>query len=171
VRAACGAEILMHVGLETVALGGEGFIVHVCEGQEVKAGDRLISFDLDFLAQHAKSLITPIVVVNGDAFEIVARAQDRGIAVGERLMELRARDRCSDDAERRRSKARHRNRVRARPARATLIVTGLHHILNSIAWFLVGDFEGVTGDLNRFFKGDPSADLQRFVCAQIPSPP
>ena len=38
-----------------------------------------------------------------------------------------------------------------------LIVTGLHHILNNIAWFLVGDFNGATGDLKRFFEGDPSA--------------
>ena len=38
-----------------------------------------------------------------------------------------------------------------------LIVTGLHHILNNLAWFLVGDFNGVTGDLRRFFAGDPSA--------------
>jgi PTS system N-acetylglucosamine-specific IIC component len=38
-----------------------------------------------------------------------------------------------------------------------LIVTGLHHILNNIAWFVLGDFGGKTGDLNRFFAGDPSA--------------
>jgi N-acetylglucosamine PTS system EIICBA or EIICB component len=38
-----------------------------------------------------------------------------------------------------------------------LVVTGLHHILNNVAWFLIGDFHGVTGDLNRFFAGDPSA--------------
>ena len=38
-----------------------------------------------------------------------------------------------------------------------LIITGLHHILNNIAWFIVGDFHGATGDLNRFFAGDPSA--------------
>jgi PTS system N-acetylglucosamine-specific IIC component len=38
-----------------------------------------------------------------------------------------------------------------------LIVTGLHHILNNIAWFVVGDYHGATGDLRRFFAGDPSA--------------
>jgi PTS system N-acetylglucosamine-specific IIC component len=38
-----------------------------------------------------------------------------------------------------------------------LIVTGLHHIINNIAWFLLGDYQGVTGDLKRFFAGDPSA--------------
>jgi len=38
-----------------------------------------------------------------------------------------------------------------------LIVTGLHHILNNIAWFILGDFHGATGDLKRFFAGDPTA--------------
>ncbi|MDO9335223.1 MAG: N-acetylglucosamine-specific PTS transporter subunit IIBC [Caulobacter sp.] len=38
-----------------------------------------------------------------------------------------------------------------------LIVTGLHHILNNVAWFIIGEYQGVTGDLNRFFAGDPTA--------------
>jgi len=38
-----------------------------------------------------------------------------------------------------------------------LIVTGLHHVINSIAWFVVGNYHGHTGDLNRFFAGDPTA--------------
>ena len=38
-----------------------------------------------------------------------------------------------------------------------LIVTGLHHILNNIAWFILGDYHGATGDLQRFFAGDPNA--------------
>jgi PTS system N-acetylglucosamine-specific IIC component len=38
-----------------------------------------------------------------------------------------------------------------------LLITGLHHILNNIPWFLLGDFNGATGDIKRFFAGDPSA--------------
>ena len=38
-----------------------------------------------------------------------------------------------------------------------LIVTGLHHVINNVAWFIIGDYHGATGDLNRFFAGDPSA--------------
>ena len=38
-----------------------------------------------------------------------------------------------------------------------LIVTGLHHVINNIAWFIIGDYHGVTGDLKRFFAGDPTA--------------
>ena len=40
-----------------------------------------------------------------------------------------------------------------------LIVTGLHHILNNVAWFIVGDYNGATGDLKRFFAGDPTAGV------------
>jgi PTS system N-acetylglucosamine-specific IIC component len=42
-------------------------------------------------------------------------------------------------------------------ANRILIVTGLHHILNNVAWFIVGDYHGATGDLKRFFAGDPTA--------------
>jgi PTS system N-acetylglucosamine-specific IIC component len=38
-----------------------------------------------------------------------------------------------------------------------LLITGLHHILNNVAWFIVGDYHGTTGDLKRFFAGDPTA--------------
>ena len=40
-----------------------------------------------------------------------------------------------------------------------LVITGLHHILNNVAWFVVGDYHGATGDLNRFFSGDPTAGV------------
>ncbi|MBS0472764.1 MAG: phosphoenolpyruvate--protein phosphotransferase [Proteobacteria bacterium] len=88
-RASNGAEILIHVGLETVALHGQGFVTHVRDGQSVRTGDPLIAFDLDFLAMKAKSLISPVVVTNGDAFAIVRRSGDRETECGEFLMELR----------------------------------------------------------------------------------
>ena len=88
-RAANGAEILMHIGLDTVALGGRGFTAHVAKGQRVQAGDRLISFDLDQLAQSARSLITPIVITNGEEFSIVARLENARVAHGQELMTLR----------------------------------------------------------------------------------
>jgi phosphocarrier protein FPr/phosphocarrier protein len=91
-RAANGAEILMHVGLETVALGGEGFSAKVEAGREVKAGDLLLGFDLDLIARRARSLITPIVIANSAEFEIVTKLQDRAAKVGDPLMELRRLD-------------------------------------------------------------------------------
>ncbi|HEY3815143.1 MAG TPA: phosphoenolpyruvate--protein phosphotransferase [Caulobacteraceae bacterium] len=75
IRAANGVEILMHIGLETVALKGEGFTVHVKDGQAVRAGDPLIGFDLDYLALNAASLVTPIILANSDAFAVVRRAE------------------------------------------------------------------------------------------------
>src|SRR5205085_1307592 len=60
VRAPNGAEILLHIGVDTVGL--EGFTAHVTAGQKVRLGDRLISFDLDAVALAAKSVVTPILV-------------------------------------------------------------------------------------------------------------
>ena len=64
--AADGAEILLHIGIDTVALKGEGFRPRVKAGDQVRAGAALIEFDLDFLATHAKSLLTQIVITNSD---------------------------------------------------------------------------------------------------------
>jgi PTS system glucose-specific IIA component len=61
--------LLIHIGLETVNLKGEGFEVHVAEGQRVKAGDKLVTFDIDFLKSNAPSIVTPIVVTNGELVE------------------------------------------------------------------------------------------------------
>ena len=90
-RTANGAEILMHVGLDTVALGGRGFTAHVKSGQHVKTGDKLISLDLDQLAEAARSLITPIVITNGEDFAIERRTEGVAIRCGEALMTLRRR--------------------------------------------------------------------------------
>jgi phosphocarrier protein FPr len=69
-----GLELLMHVGIDTVALKGEGFKPRVKAGDEVKTGDVLIEFDLDFLATHAKSLLTQIVVTNSERVTAWERA-------------------------------------------------------------------------------------------------
>jgi len=88
-RTANGAEILIHLGLETVGLNGEGFVAHVADGQTVAAGELLISFDLDVVARRAKSLITPIVITNGEDFAIADVVTGRLVKVGEPLMTLR----------------------------------------------------------------------------------
>ncbi|HEY4275877.1 MAG TPA: phosphoenolpyruvate--protein phosphotransferase [Rhizomicrobium sp.] len=98
-RAANGAEILIHVGLDTVALDGQGFTAHVHKGQHVRAGNRLLSFDLEILAQSARSLITPIVIANGERFSIVRRKQNAGMMQGEELMVLRPLQRAAARAE------------------------------------------------------------------------
>ena len=73
VKANNGAEILMHIGIDTVALKGIGFTVVVEVGQSVKAGQFLVSYDLNDLAHQAKSVVTPIIISNSDAFEVVNR--------------------------------------------------------------------------------------------------
>jgi multiphosphoryl transfer protein len=83
-----GAEILLHVGIDTVGLGGEGFELHVRQGQRVRAGDRLLSFDLDLLARRAKSLLTPVIVMDGGGFTVTRRNLNREVSVGDFLMEL-----------------------------------------------------------------------------------
>lgn len=61
-----GIELLMHVGIDTVTLKGEGFIPRAKPGDKVSTGAPLIQFDLDFLATHAKSLLTQIVITNSE---------------------------------------------------------------------------------------------------------
>lgn len=69
IRSLSGAEILIHVGLETVSMNGEGFEGHVREGDKVKAGDKLITFDIDLIKEKAADIITPIVITNGENVE------------------------------------------------------------------------------------------------------
>ncbi|MCM3588660.1 PTS glucose transporter subunit IIA [Mesobacillus maritimus] len=66
IRAKNGAEILIHIGLETVSLSGEGFETFVSEGDKVKVGDKLVSFDLDIIKSKAKSTVTPLIITNTD---------------------------------------------------------------------------------------------------------
>lgn len=69
-----GVQLLIHVGLDTVELGGEGFDVHVEKKQRVSAGDKLISFDADFIKSKDYNLITPVVVTNAKKFGSVSGA-------------------------------------------------------------------------------------------------
>ena len=97
-KLANGAELLIHIGLETVALGGEGFAAHVEAGRRIAKGDPLLSFDLDLVARKAKSLISPIMVI-GEGFSVVPLALDRAVAAGEPIAEVRgAAHETSEDA-------------------------------------------------------------------------
>jgi phosphoenolpyruvate-protein phosphotransferase len=87
-RSDAGAEVLMHVGIDTVGLGGEGFEVHVRKGDRVRGGDLLIRFDLDLIGRQAPSLLTPIIITNGERFRIRHAQVDRALATGDRLFDL-----------------------------------------------------------------------------------
>ncbi|WP_019517496.1 phosphoenolpyruvate--protein phosphotransferase [Sphingomonas sp. Mn802worker] len=77
-----GAELLIHIGLETVALHGKGFVAKVRAGDRVVRGDPLILVDLSLVAREAADLVTPIVLP-GDGAMIVPLALDRRVAAGE----------------------------------------------------------------------------------------
>ncbi|WP_236168950.1 phosphoenolpyruvate--protein phosphotransferase [Pseudomonas atacamensis] len=64
-----GVQVLMHIGLDTVNLAGEGFTRRVDAGQRVEAGQALIDFDADYIALHARSLLTLMLVVSGETFD------------------------------------------------------------------------------------------------------
>ncbi|MGG0777200.1 glucose-specific PTS transporter subunit IIBC [Bacillus rugosus] len=59
-----GTEILIHVGIDTVKLNGEGFETYVTSGQAVKQGELLLTFNLDYIKQHAVSAVTPVIFTN-----------------------------------------------------------------------------------------------------------
>ena len=63
-----GIELLIHIGIDTVKLKGDGFTLKVDKGQEVNIGDELIEFDIDLIKEQGLDLISPIVVTNIDKF-------------------------------------------------------------------------------------------------------
>jgi multiphosphoryl transfer protein len=86
-RAAEGIEILIHIGIDTVVLKGQGFEPRVALGGKVSTGDELIRFDLDVIARQAKSLITPILVQSEGAVLARRRAAGR-VSAGELLFTI-----------------------------------------------------------------------------------
>lgn len=83
-----GAEILMHIGMDTVNLQGHGFETLVAKGDEVKAGDELVKFDID--AIHAKGYVvtTPIVVTNSKDYEKITVVSQGKVKVGQEILDL-----------------------------------------------------------------------------------
>ncbi|PTG41375.1 PTS glucose transporter subunit IICBA [Staphylococcus cohnii] len=82
-----GVEVLIHFGLETVGLQGEGFTVHVDSGDTIVKGQLLMTVNLDYIKTHAKSDITPIIVTNSGEHEIKT-THDGAVDTGEVLIKL-----------------------------------------------------------------------------------
>jgi phosphocarrier protein FPr len=100
-RTSQGAEILVHIGIDTVELAGKGFTPKVEQGASVRAGQVLIEFDADYVAQHAPSLVSVIAVANSDAFEVIERAGRGMLKAGEsQLLVLRGKGGAKADAAR-----------------------------------------------------------------------
>lgn len=86
IRSETGLELLIHIGLETVALNGKGFESHVKEGAKVKPGDLLITFDLEWIKENAASIITPIVITNSEIVENVHKEDSEHTIKGQTNM-------------------------------------------------------------------------------------
>jgi len=81
-----GAELLVHVGLEAVALRGTGLTAVVAEGDRVAAGDLLIRFDLALLAETCGIVTTPVLVTNEEAFHVTGRKAEGEVGFGDEVM-------------------------------------------------------------------------------------
>lgn len=90
IRADNGAEVLMHVGIDTVELNGEGFALLVKEGARVSEGQPLVQFDLDRIARQCKSLVSLIILTNSERFELQPIA-GKTVRVGDALMRIAVR--------------------------------------------------------------------------------
>ncbi|MGH4649801.1 PTS N-acetyl glucosamine transporter subunit IIABC [Klebsiella pneumoniae] len=85
-----GAEIVVHMGIDTVALEGKGFKRLVEEGTDVKAGEPILEMDLDFLNANARSMISPVVCSNSDDYSaLVILASDKVVAGQTPLYEIK----------------------------------------------------------------------------------
>ncbi|WP_405374010.1 MULTISPECIES: beta-glucoside-specific PTS transporter subunit IIABC [unclassified Microbacterium] len=84
-RHADGAEVLIHIGIDTVKLGGTHFDVKVTTGQEVKAGDLLVEFDGDAIERAGYDLTTPVIVTNAELYPTLTGLATGPVAHGEPL--------------------------------------------------------------------------------------
>lgn len=83
-----GAEILMHIGMDTVNLQGKGFETLVDKGDEVKAGDELVKFDIDEIHSAGYIVTTSIVVTNSKDYEKVSVVRQGEVKVGQEILDL-----------------------------------------------------------------------------------
>lgn len=66
-------EVMVHIGIDTVALDGKGFERLVEQGDSVKAGDSIIRVDLDYISKNAKSIISPIILTDGSSYKSIEK--------------------------------------------------------------------------------------------------
>lgn len=85
-----GVDLLIHVGLETVALNGQHFTTHIAVGDRVKSGDLLLEFDLTAIKAAGYNLITPFVVTNSGDYASVAAVASGQVAASQPILEVTA---------------------------------------------------------------------------------
>lgn len=84
-----GAQILCHIGIDTVSLKGKGFSAHVKNGQKVKKGDLLISFDIEEIKKAGLSTESPVIICNSDDYKDVKLTDTKNVKVGDALFKLK----------------------------------------------------------------------------------
>ena len=89
-NASNGAEILVHVGLDTVSLKGKGFKAHVQAGDKVKKGDLMLEADLEFLKSEGFDIITPVLVCNTDDYASVEALSGKDVEPGDDVVRIKA---------------------------------------------------------------------------------
>ena len=82
-----GLQILVHVGLETVHLKGDGFTVGASEGQEINAGDEIVAVDLERMSELNIDIVSPVVVISGEAVTVTAPTE---VKAGDPLLDVKA---------------------------------------------------------------------------------
>jgi len=88
IKADNGAEIIIHVGLETVSLGGKHYEIHVQDEMRIKKGDLLLTFDIDAIKALGYDIITPIVITNSTEFHKIENVSKKIINFGDLLINL-----------------------------------------------------------------------------------
>ncbi len=83
-----GTELLIHVGINTVELNGEGFTAHVAEGDRVKKGQTLLTFDKELIASRGYNTVTPVIVTNSFEYAEIRRLADGAVTGKDALLEL-----------------------------------------------------------------------------------
>ncbi|PSL43271.1 PTS system IIA component (Glc family) [Salsuginibacillus halophilus] len=86
IRSDEGLDVLVHIGLETVSMNGDGFEAHVGEGDSVNAGDLMVEFDVDKVNEQAKSTTTPVVFTEGDQITSIDVESVTDVSAGETLV-------------------------------------------------------------------------------------
>ena len=81
-----GCEVLIHIGIDTVKLGGKYFEVHVKDGDSIKKGDRLITFDIQKIKAEGYDITTPMVVCNSDDYEMIEIISNDRVTAGEKAI-------------------------------------------------------------------------------------
>ena len=84
-----GVDVLIHIGIDTVGLKGQGFKAFISEGDDVRMGDKLLEVDLEYIKENAKSTITPVLITNMDKVQDISFGEGRVASKKDVLMELR----------------------------------------------------------------------------------